>query len=362
MPTWFPTFERLAGRRIELPSFWPLRTTKQQSRSLARLLAVALEQNLPLLPLLEAFHADERGTQRRRVGRLIQGLKAGRTLPDAVEDNPGVLSEAETLALRFDAQTGTRTEALRRVLADWDMPSTRERRRARRTVGYLAVMLPIGLVVFSFLFLKVVPVFFKILQEFGTPPPSALVLTNEAAHVGARYWWLVPLLLLALFWISYSTRAGRLVRHSLLGRAFQSLRELQAALVLDQLAVAAQAGRPLSGALSTLARYHYAQPVRQQLLYVRNELEQGADVWQAMSTVGLLSPADVRLLATAERLGNRAWVLHQLAGTKRHGTQWRLSRLSELVLPAAVIVLGVFVLLVALAIFQPLVQLIDNLA
>jgi type II secretory pathway component PulF len=81
-----------------------------------------------------------------------------------------------------------------------------------------------------------------------------------------------------------------------------------------------------------------------------------------MLAVGLLSPPEVRLLATAEKLGNRPWVLHQLAEAKRRRTQWRLARLSEFAMPLAVLLLGVFVLIVALAIFQPLVLLIDSLA
>ena len=362
MPTWFPTFERLAGHRIELPSVWPLKTTTQQRRSLARLLAVALEQNLPLVPLLEAFCEDERGSQRRRVRRLIESLKAGRSLPDAVEDIPGVLGEDEVLALRFDAQTGTRTAALRRALDDWNAPGIAERRRARRTLGYVAIMLPIALLIFTFLQVKIVPVFLKMLHEFGMPLPKALVWSNDAARFVLGYWWLLPLMLLGLLWLSYSTAGGRLVRHSLFGRLFSSLRDLQAALILDQLAAATRAGRPLSGALSTLARYHCSPSIRHQLLYVRNEIELGADVWQAMGSVGMLSAPDLRLLATAEKLGNRPWVLEKLADTKRRRTRWQLARLSVFAMPATVLLLGAFVLWVALAIFQPLVTLIDRLS
>jgi type II secretory pathway component PulF len=91
-------------------------------------------------------------------------------------------------------------------------------------------------------------------------------------------------------------------------------------------------------------------------------MEQGADVWQSMSAADMLTPPEVRVLASAERVGNRSWALKQLAFGKTRRTMWRLERLSELVLPAVVIVLGVFVLIQALSIFLMLTQILHQLA
>ncbi len=80
-----------------------------------------------------------------------------------------------------------------------------------------------------------------------------------------------------------------------------------------------------------------------------------------MTSAGLLAPAEVNLLKTADRFGNRTWALEQLAAGKKRRTVRRLQRLSELFLPAMVLFLGSFVLLQALSIFAPLVQLLTSL-
>jgi type II secretory pathway component PulF len=362
MSSWFPTFEWLLGRRIEPPPVWPPFTTRSQSRTLARLLAVAIEENLPLVPLLEPFAHDERGRQKRRLRRLIELLRSGRNLPDAVEDVRGILRDEQVLALRFDAQSGTRAAALRRQLDAASARADQPRQRAGRTLVYLLIMLAIGLLIFLFLNVKIVPVFLKMMQEFELAPAPALRGSADITNWVLRYWWLVGLALLGALWLIYSTAAGRLMRHSLVVRLMRPLGEREAASVVDALAVAAGAGRPLAGALSTLARYHYAPDVRNKLLYVRNEVEQGAGVWASMSDVGMLSAADGRALATAERLGNRPWVLEKLAETKRRRSERWLDQAAELVLPAVVIVLGILVVLVALIVFQPLIQLIEALS
>ena len=137
------------------------------------------------------------------------------------------------------------------------------------------------------------------------------------------------------------------------------MRELHAADVLQKLGIASAAGRPIPGALSTLARYHFVPDVRHKLLFVRNEVELGADVFSSMTAVGLLSPPELRLLQTAERVGNRPWVLDQLAAVKQRRTRLRLDRAAQFILPAIVLLLACVVLFQALTILGPLISLIE---
>ena len=83
-------------------------------------------------------------------------------------------------------------------------------------------------------------------------------------------------------------------------------------------------------------------------------MEQGADVWQSMAKLGLLSAPEVRVLETAERVGNRPWVLHQLALLKKRRTMRRLAHWSELALPLVIVLMGAFVLFQALGVFSSL--------
>jgi type II secretory pathway component PulF len=139
------------------------------------------------------------------------------------------------------------------------------------------------------------------------------------------------------------------------------MRDLRIADVLQKLGVAIRAGRPLEGALSTLARYHFDPVLRHQLLFIRNELEQGANIWQSMRNVGLLNPQEMRVLESSERVGNRPWVLNQLAQLKKRRTTRRLANWSQLALPLVIILLGGFVLLQALSMFQSLFRIVYSL-
>jgi general secretion pathway protein F len=358
MKSWFPTFRKLSSVQTPFHAWWPSYTTLTQRRSLLRLIAVATEEHLPLGPLIEAWAADERGVQVSRLRRLARLLAEGTPLASAIEQAPGGLGDEDVLAIRFGAQSGTLAAAVRGALDDSQARPTSRASLFRRTIIYFCAVSLIGLLIVAFVQVKIVPVINKILADFSVQPPEMFQRSQQLASIVTGFWWLGVLMVLGLLWSAFSARPGRFIRHVIFGRLFRSLQELRSAEVLQKLSVATHAGRPIPGALSTLARYHFDPLVRHKLLFVRNEVEQGAELWQSMTATGLLTPPEAELMKSADRVGNRSWALRQLAAGKRRRTLRRLDRLSELFLPAVVLAMGTFVLFHALMIFLPLMKLI----
>jgi type II secretory pathway component PulF len=352
MDTWFPTFRRWLDTSIPLPEIWPRRATWAQHKSLLRLLVAATEENLPLSPLVVAWAEDESSSQRRRILRLASLLRAGTPLADAVEEVRGVLGDEDILAIRFGAQSGTLAAAMRERLEESVPMTSNISPRLRQMMMYFGAMLVMGTFIVTFVQIKIVPEFEKIVQDFDLPVPETLRWSALFSRFIADYWYVFLLALMAVYWLAFSSWPGRGLRRAILTRVIRPLRELHTADVLEKLGVAIDAGRPISGALSTLARYHFDPSLRHQLLYVRNEVEQGVDVWRSMATIGLLSAPEARVLETADRVGNRPWALRQIAQLKKQRTMRRLGRLSELALPAVILLFGSYVLFQALGVFE----------
>lgn len=357
----FPTFRRMFRRRGWLASRGPYPTTDAQRRALLRLIAVATEERLPLADLLAAWAEDESGVQRGRVARLAALLKDGTPLAEAVEQVPAVLRDSDVLAIRFGSQAGTLAASVREALDEADESTATRPRTMGATWAYGVLVAIVFAFISTFIYVKIVPHIRLIFRDFSLEEPAPLRRSIDFANVVTNYWYVFALVPLVLVWSLFSASPGRVMRRWLSARALGPLRETRAAEVLGQLSVAARAGRPLSGALSTLARYHFDAATRNQLLLVRNEVEQGADVWQSMASTGLLTAPERRALALADRLGNRPWTLKQLARGKQRRTSQRLDRLAALVLPVMTLLLGAFVLFQALSLFVPLVQIITML-
>ncbi|HMP06988.1 MAG TPA: hypothetical protein PJ982_11600, partial [Lacipirellulaceae bacterium] len=289
--------------------WWPWRTRAVARRSLVRLLAAATEERLALAPLLEAWAVDQRGVQQRRVRRLAQLLREGVPLAEAVEQAPGALGDADVLAVQFGVQSGALATTLRDAVAHDANPAGPQ---VRKMVLYLGFVALAAAAIVAFTQVKIAPMFQQIYDDFDLDTPLAFRAATRVADGLASFWPVAALAALAAAWIAFTIRGGRWFRRQVAGRLLQPVRELRSADVLQKLQVAAAAGRPLAGSLSTLARQHYDPAMRHKLLFVRNELEQGAEPWDSMAAAGLLDGAEADLLRSADRLGNRPWALGEL--------------------------------------------------
>ena len=79
------------------------RAAASRRGALLWVLAIAVEKQLPLVPVLEAFADDSRGLWRTRTLELAAALRSGVSLPDALQELPGVVPHSAVLAARVGA-------------------------------------------------------------------------------------------------------------------------------------------------------------------------------------------------------------------------------------------------------------------
>lgn len=371
----FPTFDRLLTTfelsrpwKWAIAPRWKLDTWAAQQRTLLRVLAIAAAERIPYGPLVARLAEDHRGFYRWRLAKLAQRLAAdpvggGLTLPDAIEQTPGVLSPEQTLAVRFGAESGTLPALLERLVAEGGNESQAyENGRLHQLGCYLAGIIVLGALILGFIFHLIFPSFRQIMEDFSMDYPPAFEWLVGLGNFFMQFGVLIGLAIAVLLWLFYSQRGWRYFHRVWLPRLSRSATRLRGAEVLGLLAIADEAGRPLAGAISTLARYFYDRRIRGQLLFLRNEMEQGADVWPAMRDAGLVTPAEAAALAAAMDQPARTWTLRKLAELRRTKIANRLHLIGELLHPLAILLLAAAVLLVAIGALSPLLQLITSLA
>ena len=337
-------------------------TNRPRQMALLRLLIVGIEHSLPLAPLVEALADDESGRQQPRLRRLADLLGSGTNLPDALEQVPGVLPDDVILAVRFGAQSGTLCASLKSAAS---LPARHRDKVVVRIRHLLAYLLFIGfslLLVTIFLMVKIMPTYQVIFDDFETylPPPTQLLIASS--EIVARYWPFIVLVVIIAVWALWSEWIINWIQRYVLSYVSRPLVDLTTADLLSNLAVASASGRPLAGAISTLARYHHRATFRNKLLYLRNELEQGATLWPTMQEIKLINSVEVELLEASGRAGNESWAVDQIARHKTARANGRVDRIIEIAGPIMVILLGLVVGFVCVAMFLPLVSLVANLS
>ncbi len=342
--------------------WWPADTLASKQRSLLRILSVAAAERLEVAPLVACLAMEHRGRYRRRLRRLAQRLASRTSLADALEQTPGVLSDEQIVAIRFGDQSGTLPPTLANLLKAEHQAAMQMSIRLRQTVFYVGITITILILMLSFMMIAIIPSFKSIFDDFDLELPSLTILLIRISAYAVNYWYLIALVLLAVVWLLWSETSRRFFRRVLSSRVVPPVVALRSADLLDMLSVTLRSGRPLAGALSTLARHHFDSFMRHKLLFVRNEVEQGADVWQSMATARLITPAEAQALESSTSVDSRAWTMVRLAGLKRSRVAGQIDVGVTLLQPLITLILAGTVLFIALACLSPLWQMINSLS
>lgn len=333
-----------------------------RQNALLWVLAISTEHNRPLGPMLEALAQDE-GSHHwsKRLRELAKNLNAGFSLPDALDRLPGLLPPDVVLAIRVGTETGTLPAMLKQTARDFSDQQDEGYATWIGTLLYLAVLVFALFSVAGFVMYYIIPKFKKIFEDFGTELPSLTVWVIRTSD-NITQWF--PLLFLVgvcgLFWLAWRTRygvSGGILRWLLFPHA-----RGQTPGLLRILSVVIEGGRPLAGAFSTMARHHRSKTVQNHLLYIRNEVGRGSEVWQLFVELGYLNRSEGRILESAARAGNLSWALRQLAERIERNVDYRMALVMEILRPAILISISLAVAIFVIGMFLPLVKLINDLS
>lgn len=337
------------------------RATRQNA--LLWVLAIATEHQRPLAPMIEALAQDESHAYwSAKLRELAKHLNAGMPLPDALERLPGLLPAHVVLAIRVGTETGTLPAMLKESAKDFSDQHDDVYSTWKGTVFYLAALLVALLAVASFLMMFIIPKFKKIFEDFGTELPALTQWIVEISDEIAQWFPMISLAgLLGLAWIAWRTRHGTTDDGPFHGLLFSHARG-QAPVVLRILSVVVEGGRPIVGAISTMGRHHQSATVRNHLLFLRNEIERGGEVWDDLADLGFLKSSESRILEAASRAGNLPWALKEVAGSIERDVDYRTTYILEILRPAVLIAVSVIVGIFAIGMFLPLVKLMNDLS
>jgi type II secretory pathway component PulF len=126
--------------------------------------------------------------------------------------------------------------------------------------------------------------------------------------------------------------------------------------------VATRERQSLARALIWLAHVYPSATIRRRLGAAASAVNSGIDWRDALAEARIVTPSEQGLLKAAERAGNLPWALQQIAKRRERRAVYRWATVLQIAYPAAILLLGGFVAFYVIALFVPIVQLIQSLA
>ena len=355
-------FWKKVGPTWYLSTWWPGESLDSMQYSLLSLLAIAHAERLDPKPLICALAVEHRGRYRRRLRLLAKRLDDKTTIVPALEKTPDALSESVVLSLRFGSQSGTLTQTYKQLVVTEKPQVDESRMMLSNARGYWVVLAGIIAFLFSMLMFFVAPTFRYMYQEFGAELPVAFKSLQIFWELVSHYLLFVVFACFAISWLVWSYSSRRIFRRFVADRLLGRSSLLRSSQLFRMLSVAVEAGRPLAGSLSTLAKYHFDKNIRQRLLSARNEVEQGTPVWTSLLEAKIISHDEFQALSSQSNSLVQAWTLGRIANIKQGIASERVAVRTAFLNPIVILVFASVILWICFSFLSIIPQLIQSLA
>lgn len=335
-----------------------------------RQLIMLLESGTPLLKSLKTLaQRSQRAATRGLVADIAEYVEAGNPLWQAFERHPRYFGSIFVNLIKASEASGTLVTVLGRLV------SYRERREmlVKRVRG--ALLYPIILVAACFAVVLViakvvVPQFELLFEQFGVKLPAYTVAFIGTSKFIASWWWLFVLIIAALIilykvWYVRSPLRKLTADHLKLKLPIMGPILQKNAIVefTRTMALLLRSGLSMMVTLDLVRHAINNQAVVHTVQALRDAVEQGQSLEQPLRDAEHVIPAVVTdMLVTGEESGQLDNIAEQIANTYEEEVQISINTLGEALQPILTVFLGCIVILLALALFFPLVGMIEGLA
>ncbi len=327
-------------------------------------LTTLISANLSIQQALLIILSCQRSAQHIALVSKIQLVTAsGSSLSEALQQHPRWFNPFICALIRLGEQSGMLVSMLQQITAHLTQQE-RLQQQLRTILTYPLVVLGVASLITLHLILSVIPQFQSLFEHTHGQLPTATRVLIQMTTLIKTDGFLGLLLgcgLICLFYTLYQrvTRIKRcwhrwLLKLPHLGELCQYI---TLARTFNALAVANQAGLPFIDALQWVAHAAGNLCFTEAFLQLRRSLMQGDSIRSSVYHARIFPELVVHMLGLGEESGTLQTLLTDLSDYYAHQVEQRIQRLSRLIEPAIMLVLGVLVGGLILAMYLPIMQL-----
>ncbi|MCJ7674005.1 MAG: type II secretion system F family protein [Sedimentisphaerales bacterium] len=333
-------------------------------------LAAITKAGIPLEKGLRELAGDVGSkSMRRLIGDIAGELEAGVSIEQAFEKKQKAFPPLYGRILKAGVETGRLSEMLTSLNRHLEMAS-QTRRILFEAMSYPVVVLTLGSIIVTAIFLVIIPQFASIFTEMfeGARLPALTRLFFSMARNVVPFWITVGLLVAAVLFVLgavSSFPAGRRFKESLFlnvpvfGRVYHSSMLSRMA---EAMAMMVAAGCDMPACLRLAAGASGSEKLLTEAETLAGQIEQGANILEAgqlCRTLPRLFLYSIQLGAQRNELQDNLYSLGQMyAEQARYGQ----ARLQAALLPLMLIVVGGVLAMAIMAMFLPLISVVSALS
>ncbi len=350
---------------------------RKKLTNFTRQLSTLQDAGLPLLRSLQILETQQRpGLLKSIIGNVCEDVEAGTTLSDAMARQPKAFDRLYCKMVNAGEIGGVLDVILQR-LADFMEKAQRLRRRVIGAMVYPVVVILIATVIVTGIMIFVIPKFQEIFDDFEVELPALTIwLVDASMWMAGRLYtgqvipgaiWILgaPFLIWIFFWLIRKTGPGRaatdIVRLKI-PVAGGLMKKTAIARFTRTLGTLISAGVPILEAIMITRDTSGNYVFERALTKVHDSIREGETFAGPLRESKVCDAIVVNMIDVGEETGDLDTMLMKIADNYDEEVDVAVQGLISLLQPLLVVVLGVLIGTIVLALFLPLVKMIESVS
>lgn len=334
----------------------------------SRQLSTLQDAGLPIVQSLQILQDMQRpGTFKNALGKVTEEVQSGSMLSEAMARHPKIWDRLYTNLVKAGEAAGALDTILRR-LAEFREKSQGLKKKVIGAMIYPIAVLTIASLILTFIMVAIVPKFELIFKDLGIELPGLTEVLISFSRFMASYWWLMLIGIIgSIFGIKIfaKTEKGgaivdRIMLHvPVLGMIIKKSSVARFTRTLGTLVTSGV------GFLDALDITKSATPnivVQNAIQSVRDSVKEGESVNEPLRRSGVFDDIVVNMIKVGEETGELDKMLVKVADTYEEEVDAAVAAMMSLMEPLLIIFMGGAVGFIVIALFIPLIKIIENIS
>jgi general secretion pathway protein F len=353
--------EKQERRKFSL-SQYVNRVRPAEVSTMTRQLATLIGAGFPLVSAMDTLMAQfPSPVLKKTVAKIKSAIVEGSSFANALSSFPSVFSPIYVNMVRAGETSGTLEIVLER-LADITEKQEALKNRVVTAMIYPLLIMLIGLLIMSFLFIYVIPNITSIFTDMQQELPLPTQILMGISNAFKSYWWVMVVALIA------ALLGFQQMRKSAKGRHWSDriiLKLPMAGSLASKLAAAGFArtlGSLLDNGVSMLpsleivqnivGNVHIAEAINEAAV----EVGKGQALGKTLEAMEVFPPIAIQMIQVGEQSGDLEEMLNKVADVFEKEVETTVMRMTALLEPIMVLIMAGMVLFIVLSIFLPILE------
>jgi general secretion pathway protein F len=326
-------------------------------------MATLVKAGIPLADALGALVEQVTNVRfKAPLSEVRSAVNEGSSFGDALARHPKLFDELFVSMVRAGEVAGNLDEVLTR-LADFLEGSQKLKSKVTSAMVYPAVMVVVGGLIMAVLMVKVIPNITSMFKQQGKTLPINTRMLIATSDFARNYWWLLLLLIVGGFFAFSKWTHGKdgrqvwdrfVLRLPVVGELIRTINVSRFARTLGTML---QSGVPMLRALETAKQIVGNVLLQQAIDDAKRAVTEGESLAQTFKKSGQFPATMIHMVAVGEKAGQLEQMLARVAETYESEVDTKLSRLTALLEPLMLVVMGGAVAFIVFSILQPIMDL-----